>query len=476
MQIVFPTSTAPSINPTENGGRLINCYGEKTPDGGRSQVLYRRSPGCDFAFTAGTANWRGALLDGSVLYVANGTKVYTVTKSAGLYTVNTLGGTLGGAGRVFIEHNMNGSGHQILIWTSGGIYQVSGSSIIAFSDPDLPSTNSLSYQDGYFFHTTASGQSYASDLNDTNVNSNSFVTAESQVDGLVRGIPIRRDQALMGDTSTEFWSNAGNATGYPFSRGPVIPYGLWGPFAIAGYEPGFPGPVIFIANDGVAYRLDGYAVTRVSTPHLERLIAAITDRTTLRASIHIAAGHSFWVLKCDEWTWVYDLSTGGWHERQTHNSPTWRMEGGINAFSEWLVFDDTNGNAYRINERSSVEASGLLTNEPLIMEIRSTQQHNFPARTAVDRASFDFVVGVGLDRGISPIQTTPKVSISWSDNGGVTFGNALLRDLGTQGEQVTIDIYRTGLTGRQGRQWRLQIADPVEASLLGGSMFGEARQ
>ena len=27
--IIFPTTTAPSINPAENGGRLINAYAEK---------------------------------------------------------------------------------------------------------------------------------------------------------------------------------------------------------------------------------------------------------------------------------------------------------------------------------------------------------------------------------------------------------------------------------------------------------------
>lgn len=471
MQIVFPTSTAPSVNPSENGGRLINCYAEKAPDGARSQVLYRRAPGCDFAFAAGSGGYRGALLDGTVLYVANGTKVYTVTKGAGVYAVTALGGTLGGSGPVQMAKNNRSPTHQIMILNSGGLQQVSAGSLVTFSDPDLPATNSLSFQDGYFFHTTAIGQSFASDLNDTNVNSNSYITAEAQADGLVRGVPIRRDQALFGTTSIEFWSNAGNATGYPFSRGPVLPYGLLGPYAISGFEPGFPGPVIFVANDGVVYRLDAYSPTRVSTPHLERLIAAITDSTTLRASVHIAAGHSFWVLKSDTWTWVYDLSTGEWHERATLGRTTWRMEGGINAFSEWLVFDDASANVYRMNERSPQEAGG-----PLVFEIWSTQQHSFPARTAVDKAAFDFVRGVGIDRGISPIQTDPQVSVSWSDNGGVTFGNALLRGLGTQGDQRIrkCEVNRTGTTGDLGRQWKLKCSDPVEVSLLGGSMFGQA--
>lgn len=467
-QIAFPTSTAPSINVTENGGRLINCYAEKAPVGSRNPVLYRRVPGLDAAFTAGSSAPRGALLVGTVLYVVNGDTCYSVTKSGSTYTVTALGGTVGGEGRVFMAHNMKTPTHDIMVLTSAGVHTISGSSVSDFSDGDLPSSNSLSYMDGYFFTTTSIGQSWASDLNDTNFKDNSFVTAEAQPDGLLRAIPFRRDLLLMGTDTTEFWSNAGNATGYPFSRGPVITYGLWGIHAIAGYEPGFPGPLVWVANDGVIYQLNGYAPERVSTPHIERLIELVDDRTELRASVYIAAGHSFWVLKSDSWSLLYDLSTGEWHERATKGQKNWRAEFCINAFNEWLAFDETSGNVYSINERSRREAG-----DPLIMEIWSSQQHSFPARTVVSRASFDFATGVGIDRGISPIETNPRVSISWSDNGGWTFGNALLRDLGTQGELKSVDIWRTGMTSRLGRQWKIQISDPVEVSFIGGSMFGE---
>lgn len=469
MQIVFPTSTAPSLEPSESGGRLVNAYAEKAPVGARNGVIYRRAPGCDKAFTAGSGDYRCALLAGTVLYVANGDAVYSVTKAAGAYTVTTLGGTLDGTGPVFMAHNNKSPTHDILIVTSAGVSRIASGSVSSFSDADLPSVNSLAFQDGYFFFTTASGLSYASDLNDTNVTDSSFVKAEAQVDGLTRCIPFRRDILLMGADTTEFWSNVGNATGYPYSRGPVITHGLISADAVAGWEPGFPGPLVWVGGDSVVYRLDGYSPVAISTAHHSRMIEAVADKTDLKASVHIAAGHPFWVLRAPEWTMVYDIGTGEWHERRSIGLDTWRMVGGINAFGEWLVFDTTNGgDVYRIDERSQFEAAG-----PLVFDIISTQQHNFPGRTAVDRASFDFVTGVGKDRGISPIQTEPKVSISWSDNGGRTFGNPLVRSLGTQGEIVSIDVWRTGLTGPQGRQWRLQISDPVHAALLGGSMFGE---
>jgi hypothetical protein len=470
MEIVFPTSTAPSRNPTEAGGRLINAYAEKAPDGARSQLLWRRAPGLETAFTAGEGTVRGTLLVGSVLYIANDDNVYSVTKAGTTYTVNQLSGTLGGDGPVIFSHNMASPSEDILIVHSDGMASIASSTVSSFSDADLPSVNSITFMDAFFFVTSADGRCFSSDVNDTEFQGTNYITAEASPDGLVRAVASGRDLLLMGQNSTEFYGNTGNATGFPFSRGPVIDIGLLSTYAVAGFDRGFPGALCWVGNDKAIYRLDGYTPTRISTPHIERLLEQVSDTSDLRASVYVAAGHPCWVLKSPDWTIVHDLSTGSWHERRSYQRVNWRAVFSVNAFSEWLVFDDADGTVYRVNDRVFKEAG-----EPLIWEVRSAQQHNFPARTAVDRASFDFVTGVGSDRGIAPIETTPRASISWSDDGGRTFGNALLRDLGTQGEVVPVDIWRTGLTGRHGRQWRLQVSDPVDVCLMGGSMFGEAR-
>jgi len=69
----------------------------------------------------------------------------------------------------------------------------------------------------------------------------------------------------------------------------------------------------------------------------------------------------------------------------------------------------------------------------------------------------------------------PQVEISWSDNGGRTFGNPVLRDLGRQGRDTLVTVSRCGLTGPKGRQWKLRVADPVEVALYGGAVDVEAR-
>lgn len=469
MEIQFPVSTAPSHNPGENGGRLINAYAEPAPEGSRSKDIFRRAPGFDAALTVGEATFRGALLVGSILYVANGDTVYAVTKSGSNYNVDELTGELGGEGLVTMAHNMRAT-KQIIIQTTSGPYDIQSNTVAAFVDADLPSSTMVAYQDGYFFWSATNGRVTASDLNDDEINANSFATAESAPDGMIRVVPYRRDTLFMGEYSTEVWTNAGSSP-FPYERQTVLPIGLFGLNAVTGYEAGFPGPLVFVGQNCVVYRMAAVgSLEPVSTPYLERLIGKISDRSSLRMFSFITAGHHFVSLRTPDWTWVLDTSSGRWHERASYEQETWRVGATINAFNEWLAFDIETNEVYRINDRNPREAT-----HPLVAEVRSTQQHGFPARTAITRAAFDFITGVGLDRGIDPIESDPRVSISWTNDGGRTWGNPLLRKLGTQGEYRTIDIRNAGRTKREGRQWKIQCSDPVEFSLMGGSMFGESR-
>jgi hypothetical protein len=466
--INFPSSTAPGVNPSESGGRLINAFAEPLSQGARNVLRWIRVAGLRPASIIGSADFRGALPVGSVLYVINGSKAYTVVKAGLSYIVEELAGTVAGAGPVSMARNMRAV-TQILIVHSEGMTKIESGTAADFSDPDLPAINSIDYMDGYFLATSGDGRAFASGINDVTFNSLDYATAESSPDGLVRGISFGRDYLMMGSATTEFWGNTGNPTGFPFSRGPVIPIGLKTKLAVAGFEIGFPDPVMWVANDNTVRRLNGYSPERVSTPTLERLIEQ--SGTDLEASVYNAAGRSFWVLSGPTWTWGMDMVSGEWHERQSYGSTRWRAHYGAGAFGEWLTFDRDSAQMFAVDPNYRREGP-----EPLIWEVRSTQDHRFPGRLLVHRASFNFVTGVGSDVGIAPIETDPRVSISWSNDGGRTFGNELLRDLGTQGEQRSLDIWRCGLTGPNGRQWRLRCSDPVEVSLIGAAMQFEPAQ
>lgn len=468
MPINFPTSTGPGVNSTESGGRLINAYAEPMAKGARSAWRWLRAAGLRLTTEVGAHAFRGAIPVGSVLYVINGDKAYTVTKTGTTYTVLELTGTVGGEGPVIMARNM-AAPVQILIVHSGGMEKIESGVVTTFSDPDLPAINSIDFMDGYFFATSGDGRAFASGINNVAFNALDFATAESSPDGLVRSVSFSRDLLLMGTETIEFWGNTGNPTGFPFSRGPVLPVGLKAPHAVAGFQAGFSDPLMWVANDNTVRRLNGYVPERMSIPVLERLIEAAG--TDLEASAYNVAGRSFWALSGPNWTWEFDMVSGQWHERQSYGETRWRAHFSANCFSEWLTFDRASPKMFKIDPGYRYE-----DNQPLIWEVRSTQEHRFPGRIRVNRASFNFETGVGMDTGIDPIQTNPQVSISWSDDGGRTFGNALLRDLGTQGEQRSIDIWRCGLTGPNGRQWRLQCSDPVEVSLIGAAMDAEGVQ
>jgi hypothetical protein len=93
----------------------------------------------------------------------------------------------------------------------------------------------------------------------------------------------------------------------------------------------------------------------------------------------------------------------------------------------------------------------------------------FPALTKVGKCDFNFVTGVGIATGSDPIATNPQVGISWSNDGGITYGNEFVRALGRQATDTRIIMTRTGQTSNHGRRWRLKISDPVYGGFLGGN-------
>jgi hypothetical protein len=76
--------------------------------------------------------------------------------------------------------------------------------------------------------------------------------------------------------------------------------------------------------------------------------------------------------------------------------------------------------------------------------------------------------GLVTDVTAPPNVIEPRVAISWSDDGGLSWGNPILRSLGRQGVSKTtrITLSRCGISGNQGRKWRIDATDPVNSSFL----------
>lgn len=469
-RIPFPLSSSPGSTPQTSAGRLINAYAEplgKVIEADKRTapppVVWRKVPGLAlFAASAAQTGFRGAILVDNALYAAWSGKV-TRFDSAGTETVLT--GTLTGTEKVFWARNNKTTPDVVCVAPGTGAFSVTTAAVSSFADIDIGAPNSVSFMDGYFIFTYGDGTLQASGLNDVTINTLDKTKEQSKTGGLTRGLAFNGQHYAMGPTFGAVYSNTANPVGYPFTRSYVLQRGLLSPYAIAGHEDGFGSSLIWVADDNSVVQANGTPnPLKISPPDLDRLIAAVTNKTTLEAFVYIAQGHPKWVIKCPAWCWEFDLGSKKWNERKSYLVDTWRAVASCYAFGKWIVGDAALGRLLYVSDTAYDEYGS-----PLVFQIESGPVQGFPSRTRVARADFNFVTGVGNALGSDPTDTDPDVGITWSQNLGVTWGSEMTRKLGRQASPVEITVLRTGMTGVQGRRWRLTASANIKIEFMGGS-------
>jgi hypothetical protein len=465
--IVFPTSSAPGVRPQESGGRLINAFAEATPYGAPSKVIIRRSPGLlKKQESVNHVHTRGFLdAAGLLLWVLND-RVLSVDNSFVTVDLGALVGTL----PVTLAKNNALVPNYVAVTENGCFNLFTGSPPTSFADADLPgSPTSVCDMDGYFVWTFSDGRVFASDLNSVNVNALSFTTEQ----GLIARRAIRYTGLLFifGDKWTGVYSDTGTIP-FPFTRqGVIIPRGIVGTHAIAGWETGWANELLWVGDDYIVYKLEGYTPTPVSNNDVSRAIySAVRAGKSgfIEAYVYMYEKNAFWVVSChDEWTWEYNLSTGEWNERVSYGRPNWKGHRSIRIYERWLTGDELTGDLFEVSGTYFLEGV-----DPLIWHVESGALSGFPNRTVIPRAAFNMTTGVGD----FAIEGDPKVEISWSLNGGQSYGNPVIRRLGGPGETNSHPyILSSGLSRGQGVRYRLRVSDPVHVGLSGGTVDPQGR-
>lgn len=462
--IPFVSSSAPGRF-AESGGRAINVYAEKLPDG---RTARRRVPGLrELAVTTAYTGFRGGLAVGNDVFVALEDRLLKLNRSGSVFSLTDLS-ALDGSGSVYFARNNKTPTPDTVAVAGGQAYVISSTTgASSYPDSDVGSPNSVAFIRGYFIFTYGDGRMRASGLNDTTINTLDTAFAEGKPDGLTRGVAIGNDFLACGSQTIEVWRpDPNNAVGFPLSFLDTIPRGIIGADAIAGFEDGWSNTIIFVGDDGIVYALNGYTPRRISTPPVERLLERLANRSTIRCSVHVFRGHPIWTMTSDDWTWCYDLSTGDWFERASHLRTTWRAVGGIKAFDRWIMGDDDTGQIYGLDDSYAREG-----NDPLVASATSATMSGFPNRAVIDVIEIDCLAGVGIAPGEDPVQTQPTVRVFVSYDGGVTWGPPYIREIGRQGEYSReVRINRAGMASDRGLQIRVECSDPVDFTLFGGDV------
>lgn len=445
----FPRSSTPGKLAGEGEGRRINAYLEQAGD-----TLYlRRCPGLStFAETGGTGP-RGLLdVNGTVYAAFNGSVRTALPGGPSTLLTGSVGSATDGVTWARNNRTTSGGPDVVAVRSSGGAFTVSQTTV-AGPISTFPTANSVTFLDGYFLFTLPDGRIFASDLNSTTVNALSFATAESKPDGLVRGIAWSGRFYAFGSATIEAWQNAGLSP-FPLQRlSSTIPVGLLAPMALAGHEDGWSGGRLFyVAHDGTVQGLSGFRSERVSTPDVERFIAASTS-STLEACVYDFRGHPIWALSSDAGTWEYDVSTGCWHERVSVGATRWRGSRSVKSNGVWVVGDTLSGALLKVDDAVRTEKGADL--DPVFS---SGPFKGYPNRTAVPYLFGEFTEATG---GTASMRT--------SRDGGKTWSTPRTRTL-ADAEKFPVRWNALGLTTHHGLRVEFTVTGGIDFSFQGASV------
>jgi hypothetical protein len=499
--ILGQSYVARSVNAADN--RLVNLFPEATPAESKTRGFFSRCPGLRLLVTVGTGPIRGMWRTGSYLYVVSGTELYKVTSA----WVATLLGTVAGTGQV----SMSDNGTQIFIATNplGYIYNTSTGVFQQITNVNFTGAVNVGYLDGYFVFNEPNTQKVwvTSLLDGLTVDPLDFASAEGAPDLLTALICDHREVWLFGTNSVEVWYNAGLAD-FPLTRiqGAFNEIGCAAPYSVAKLD----NSIFWLGSDargtGIVYKAQGYTGVRLSTHAIEYAIQGYGDISDAVGYTYQQEGHSFYVLSFPtaDKTWVFDVSTGAWHERAGFSAGAFtRHRGNCQASfgNETVIGDYANGNLYAYD--LDVYADNGSTQKWLRSWRALPQDQNNLKRTVQHSLQLDAETGVGLP-GFSLSDTTdrwlltelgldllteggltidssltfvqgadPEVSLRWSDDGGHTWSNYHTRSLGRLGVHGTRAIWRRlGMTTKlRDRVYEVSGTDPVKIAITGAELI-----
>ena len=318
------------------------------------------------------------------------------------------------------------------------------------------------------FNRATTGQFFISGLNDVTFDALDIATAEGSPDDLVGIISDHRDLWLFGTKTTEVWFNSGNAD-FPFERiqGAFIEHGCAAAFSIAKMN----NTVFWLGQDdkgkGVVYMATGYQPQRISTHAVEQAIQGYSNISSATAYAYQQDGHFFYVLNFPSagTTWVFDSSTGFWHERVYNNAGTLeRHRGDCYAFAhgKHVVGDYANGKLYELSLTTYTDDSVGIVRQRVSPHVTSGDRWIY-----YNSFQLDIVTGVGLDG--TGQGTDPQAMLQFSDDGGHSWSNEKWVDIGAIGQRKTRAKWNR-LGRSRDRVFKITITDPVPVTIIGANL------
>jgi hypothetical protein len=458
-RIPIPLESYQSPSPPLNSKRLINFYAEAEADNSRVASALIATPGLSpfgVEFGAGPVVALNTDRPG-IIYAVSGTHFYRATFPFGgtSWTIEDLGVVAAPVGADYPWNLMT----TIAVGVNGAVVCIPPNAYTCTNDVgaplnqiggDFPGASSVAYLDGYFVFTSANidARFFCSLLLDpTNYDALDFAYADAVPNILRRVMTLRDELWFIGNTGIEIWYNAGSSglettpstSFFPFRRqsGGFISHGANSMKTTASID----GSIFWIGETGTVYRSNGYRAERISTHAIEALIREQGTATVVCSLTYIQDGHSFYAVTFGTLTLVYDCATKVWHERSSGPNAAW-LPLSAAAYGEVPIFGASNSGKLLTTVPFLDTDDGILQQRRVVLP---------PLWGGTHRA---FCARLEVEMEVGAARNPPQLGVSWSDDGGFTFGPQRLMTVGSDGNYRR-RVYTTRLGSFRQRTFQL---------------------
>ncbi|CAB4123429.1 hypothetical protein UFOVP43_10 [uncultured Caudovirales phage] len=463
----------------------------------------------------------GCIFTGSIT-----TTVLTVTAvtSGTLYVGQTIQGS-GVAAKTIITALVTGTG-------GTGTYTVSASqtvaseimyalsfSVLPSSDGAFSGGNTIDIVDNYFVYNDPGTQEWgASDLLSPLSGQTSYALKDVAPDKLVALIVDHREVYLMGEASSEVWTDVG-AVPFPFQRipGTSTQHGLGAQFSLSRLGNSFAYVSQNSRGQAQIMMMNGYIPERISTHAVENTLTNqyIGDAISWTYQLE---GHENYVVSFPslQLTWVYDVVTQMWHKwlYTADDGSYQRHRGNCCALFQGMVLvgDYANGKIYMLDRANFTDdgqtirrirrAPHLVTdfqrqyfdelqiqfqpgvgttgfsNSTIATDTGNTVYLGTPytiGSTSTLSIPVDaiYVLGNAVQNTVAQTTTNPQAMLKWSNDGGSTWSREYWVSIGQLGKYRNRAIWRRLGTARD-RIYEVSISDPVNAVIVSANLKSTA--
>lgn len=478
--------TAPSIY--QDDQECINFFAEIDPTkqpGERGIVALYPTPGLEQQTQLVQAEVRGlhTMSGEQILIAVSGNIVYQVNTSMVATQIGTLTTT---TGQVSISDNITNADGLIAYIVDGVnryTWVVSTNTFTTLPSTDGPwqGANVVDVIDNYNIYNEPNSQNWAcTDLGSQLSTQALYGTSDGSSDLLVTLIADRRQVYLLGETTTEVWTDVGNViagiTTFPFQRvpGTFSQNGIGARFSLARFADSFVCVCKDTRGNSTIEMMQGYAWTKISTHAVEQslLNQVVSDAISFTYQIE---GHEMYVVtfpSVGEYglTWVYDNATKSWHKWLSWDSNIAvykRHRSNCGAFfnNMYIVGDYENGKLY------SLENELYTDNGETIRRLRRAKHLTTDLqRQYFEEFQIQFQPGVGLNNGQGQ---DPQAMLRWSNDGGSTWSNEHWVTIGKMGQYQNRAIWRR-LGWSRDRIFEVALTDPIKAVIVSANLKASA--